>query len=427
LLVLTAFGIVFQLQDDLPKFLVVAGLQSVAYLLAVRSVWHGGSSRRIVLAVAAVAIVARGAVVVAPPFLSADAYRYVWDGRVEAAGFNPYRHAPADPGLERLRDAEIFPRIASPDAPTVYPPVAEAIFLAVSRLSESATAIKAAMFGFEIVSCILLLRLLAVAGLPTARIVAYAWHPLPLWEFAGSGHIDAVLIAFCLAALWVQRQRRGALVGVLMAAATLTKFYPAVLLPALYRRWGRRMPVGFAAAVVVAYLPFASAGSGVLGFLPGYAAQEGFNASGSGFYLVGLLHRLPAFATLTAATYTLAAVIIIAALGATIVLGRDPERPPFAAAAVLAATFMVLLSPHYPWYFAWLIVFVCFVRSFALLWLTNACLLLYLLDGYVFVADGRRLAIETIIYAPFAALALVDLWYHRRAAASGSSETCRPM
>src|SRR5262249_55312742 len=161
-------------------------------------------------------------------------------------------------------------------------------------------------------------------------------------------------------------------------------------------------------------LPFMTAGFGVFGFLPGYAMQEGFAASGEGFYLVGLLHHVPFFAALDAPLYGLGAGVILIGLGVTIALTRHPAQPPFAAAALLATFFIVLLSPHYPWYFAWLILFACFVRSFAILWLTNACLLLYLSEGYVFVRDDHRLALETVIYAPFAALALADLWYHRR-------------
>jgi hypothetical protein len=225
-----------------------------------------------------------------------------------------------------------------------------------------------------------------------------------------------VLIACSLAALWAIRRRRAGLAGVFLAAATLTKFYPAVMAPALYRRWDWKMPAFFALTIAVAYLPFLSAGSQILGFLPGYAGQEGLDAAGAGFYLPGLLRRLPALGWLSARIYEIGAVTILAALSAGFLFRRDPERPPYAMAAVVAALFMVLLSPHYPWYFSWLIVFACFVRSFALLWLTNACLLLYLITDYAFLPSGRSLAIQSMIYGPFAALALVDLWYSRRQA-----------
>src|SRR5204862_2408317 len=79
----------------------------------------------------------------------------------------------------------------------------------------------------------------------------------------------------------------------------------------------------------------------------------------------------------------------------------------------------------YPWYFAWLIVFACFIRSVALLWLTTACLLLYLVPvGLHIVRDDYRLAVESMIYGPFAALAAIGLWYYRRRA-TRSSWRCR--
>ncbi len=414
LIALTFVGVLFQSEDRLDRFLIVAALQSGAYAIAVWLVWKSELSRGMLAGIVALAIVMRVPVLLAPPYLSTDVYRYVWDGRVEAAGFNPYRYAPAGPELAALRDQVIYPQVASKNAPTIYPPTAEVVFFAVTRVSESVTAMKIAMASFDLITLILLARLLALEGLPMARVLVYAWHPLPIWEFAGSGHVDAVLIACTLAALWAVRQRRAGLAGIFLAAATLTKFYPAVLAPALYRRWDWKMPALFVLTVAVAYLPFLSAGSHILGFLPGYAGQEGFDAVGAGFYLLGLLRRMPALEGLSTRAYEIGAIATLAALSASFVLPRDPDRPPYAMAAMAAAVFMLLVSPHYPWYFSWLIVFVCFARSFALLWLTNACALLYLITDYVFLPSGQTLAIQSMIYGPFAAWALVDLWYYRR-------------
>jgi hypothetical protein len=61
------------------------------------------------------------------PDLSDDVYRYVWDGKVAAAGVSPYAFTPDDP-----RVAEMFPelraQVAHRDLRTVYPPVAQAVF-----------------------------------------------------------------------------------------------------------------------------------------------------------------------------------------------------------------------------------------------------------------------------------------------------------
>ena len=414
LFALTIVGLRLQSADQTAGFLVAAGGQGAIYLAAVWLVWNAVASRRLVLVIASLALAMRIVVALAPPYLSVDIYRYVWDGRVIAAGFNPYLHEPADPQLRSLRDETIYPEIASKQAPTLYPPIAQAVFFAVTRINESVTAMKLAMVIFDIATIALLVRLLALERLPAARVLVYAWHPLPLWEFAGSGHVDAVLIACTVGALLAFRERRSGFAGLFLAGATLTKFYPAIVAPALYRRWDWKFPACFAAAIVAAYLPFLSAGRQVLGFLPGYANQEGFDTAGAGCYLLRLLRYLPALETLSTRGYVLVAAIALAALGAAFVFRPDGDRPPYAAAAVLAVLFMVFVSPHYPWYFCWLIVFCCFVRSSALLWLTNACLLLYLVTDYVFVPNRQLLVIESVIYSPFLALALVDLWYYRR-------------
>ena len=112
------------------------------------------------------------------PYLSTDVYRYVWDGRVIAAGIDPYRYVPADPHLEALRDPDIFPEInRANSAVTIYPPIAEALFFAVTRVSETASAMKAAMAGFEIVTFVLLVHLLAVEGLPSGRVLVSRGTP----------------------------------------------------------------------------------------------------------------------------------------------------------------------------------------------------------------------------------------------------------
>ena len=54
------------------------------------------AGRRDVVIVLVVAVAARALLVPGAPTLSDDAYRFVWDGRVQAAGFNPYRYVPAD-------------------------------------------------------------------------------------------------------------------------------------------------------------------------------------------------------------------------------------------------------------------------------------------------------------------------------------------
>jgi hypothetical protein len=414
LLALTAVGLFAQREDNPLWFVAVALLQGAVYLLALGVIRRSPGSRRGLAVILGVAVAMRIAVLLAPPYLSSDVYRYVWDGRVQGAGINPYRYIPADPALAHLRDADIFPRINRGNyAPTIYPPAAEAIFYGVTRISERVTAMRAAMVVFEAAAVALLLSLLAGAGLPATRIIVYAWHPLPLWEFAGSGHIDAAIIAFVALALWTRRSA-GWLAGPALALAVLVKIYPIVVFPALWRRWNWRMPVLFAAALGLAYLPFLGVGWGVFGFLPGYMAEEGFNSGGGGFYLLSAAQAVLPLAGVPDIAYLAAASCLLAGLAICLVRRGEGGPGDVFAAGLLAGAFVVLVSPHYPWYFAWLIIFACLVPGASLLWLTLASFLLYLVPvGSQLVRDRHRFLVETAIYVPFLALAALDLWRPR--------------
>jgi len=406
--VLVALGLLAEQHGAIGWFVAVALAQGAVYLAAVALAWRGGGSRGAVLLILAAAAVFRLPIVLSPPALSSDIFRYVWDGRVRASGINPYRFIPNDPHLADLRDAAIFPNINRNNyARTIYPPVAEAFFLAVAYLGTSVTAMKVAMAACEAAAIYFLLGLLRDRALPAERVLIYAWHPLPLWEFAGSGHVDALVVLFVSAALWGRRHLPQWLLGVVLAGGTLVKFFPAVTLPAFYRRGDWRVPLAFALTVVLAYLPYLDAGSNVLGFLGGYAGEEGFDRSGSGFYLWRLLGAGLPIAGVSAGYYIAAAAAILSALAVRMML--VPSADAVAGAAILATLFTVMVSPHYAWYFAWLIVFLCLVPWLSLFWLTLASVMLYLVPvGSHLVANDDRLLVESVIYAPFAALACFD-------------------
>jgi alpha-1,6-mannosyltransferase len=411
LLGLTGLGLLAQRPDDIDVFVAVALAQGAVYLVAARVVWRGVAAPRCLVMILAMAGAMRLVPLAAPPFLSTDIYRYVWDGRVQGAGINPYRYIPVDPHLTRLRDAAVFPKInRSTYARTIYPPVAEAFFLAVTRISQSVTAMKAAMVGSEAVVILILVALLRERGLPPERVLIYAWHPLPLWEFAGSGHVDALAVLFIVLAVWGRRRLPDWLVGMILAAGALVKFFPAAIAPALYRRWDWRLPAAFAATVVVGYLPYLGVGWKVFGFLGGYAGEEGFDRSGAGFYLWNLATAILPLRQTSVLFYFAFAAALLAGLAVLTMLAKPFSDRAVCGAALLATGFTVLLSPHYPWYFTWLVPFACLLPWLSLLWLTLASFLLYLVPvGSHIVADSHRLVVETALYAPFAALAFYDL------------------
>jgi hypothetical protein len=393
----------------------LVGLMMVAvgfYFAAVALVLKWRLPGKALWLILGVAIALRAILLPAQPFLSTDAYRYVWDGWVQAAGINPYRYIPADPALASLRDDAIYPLINRPDyARTIYPPMAQLVFAAVGRVWGSMTGLKLTMMGFEALAVGCLLRLLPMAGLPRERVLIYAWNPLAFWSFASDGHVDAIAVGLLGLALLLRARRRDGWAGAVLGAATLVKFFPAVVAPAFLRGGTLWRPAFAGAAVIVAlYAIYSSAGAYVLGFLPAYGTEEGL-ADGSGFWLLSGLSRmmvLPAGAT---AAYLACAAVGLVALAVFIARGRAPGNDVALLcrdAGLLIAATMVAVSPHYPWYFAWLALPCVIAPSWTLLWLSAAPLMLYLNPW-----PHDRFIWPSLLYLPALVLLGVDLWRHR--------------
>jgi alpha-1,6-mannosyltransferase len=380
LVALTLVGAIGITQFDDPKVGVVLLLQSVPYAVAAWLVVKGKpesvAGGRGLVTILLIALAMRLILLPGTP-ISTDVFRYVWDGRVQAAGINPYLHVPDHGALVGLRDGTIYPYINRSDyAPTIYPPASQIVFYLVTRISEAPIAMKAAMVVFEALAVWAILQLLASRGLPLSRVLIYAWHPLPLWEFARSGHVDIVAIAFLLLAFLAMERRSPILAGVALGAAVLVKYFPVVTGPALYRRWDWRLPAAFVATIAVLYLPYIAAGTKVFGFLGEYLSEEGLD-KGSGVFLWQLLNAFVPLPEQAFAAYLAAAAAIMAVLAVVVVMRHRPSAD-LAGAMLLAVVATILLSPHYPWYFIWLVPFLCFYPLVGVAYLTCASSLLYL-------------------------------------------------
>jgi alpha-1,6-mannosyltransferase len=414
LLVLSAVGAIEVDHFDDPKVGIFLLLQCLAYAIASWLVVRGRAERaasgRALASILLVALAMRCLLLPGTP-VSNDLFRYIWDGRVQAAGINPYLYVPADAALSGLRDAAIYPFINRADyAPTIYPPSSQIVFYLVTRISEAPIAMKAAMVAFEGLAVWTMLQLLALRGLPRSRILLYAWHPLPLWEFARSGHLDIIAIAFLLLAFLASERGSPLLAGVAFGAGVLAKFFPLVTGPALYKRWDWRLPVAFAATIIALYLPYIGIGAKVLGFLGGYISEEGLD-QGSGIFLWQLITAIVPLPQQTLAFYVVGAAAVLAVLALFVLMRARRTQTDLAGAMLLAVAFTLLVSPHYAWYFAWLVPFLCFHPAVGVIYLTCACALLY------FAQWPPTLLENTPIYLPCILILIAEFALrHRRKA-----------
>ena len=363
---------------------------AVPYSLASWVVWRSRAARSTLLVVLGFAGLFRFTTLHTNVYLSTDPYRYVWDGRVQAHGINPFRYLPADPHLQFLRDRKIYPHINRKKyAKTIYPPAAQWVFYVLTRFGETIRSVRVAMLFFEALTVWFLVLLLRDFGLPAQRVLLYAWQPLCLWEFAGGGHVDAIMLACVALALLMHRRNRPFATGTALGLAVLAKLFPVVLFPALWRRWrwDWRMPSALVATIFLGYLPYAVtySWSGALGFLPAYTAEEGIQ-NGDRFYL---LNMLPS-GFLLAHGITPYRVFMVLVLGlfaavAAWAYWQPPvdERSDVRRCALVAALVMGTLSPAVDWYFAWLAVFLPLLGDAWLAWMPAAAFVLYYNWGFI--------------------------------------------
>ena len=400
LLILSAAGAVMITHFDDPKVGVIMLLQCAPYAVASWLVVRGGAeqaaSGRAFLSILLVGVAMRLLLLPGTP-VSNDLFRYIWDGRVQAAGINPYLHVPSDAALSPLRDSAIYPYINRADyAPTIYPPTSQIVFYLVTRISEAPVAMKAAMLAFEGLAVWTILQLLAARGLPRSRVLLYAWHPLPLWEFARSGHLDIVAIAFMLLAFLAVERRSPILAGIALGAGVLVKYFPVVTGPALYKRWDWRLPVAFLITIGVLYLPYIGVGAKVFGFLGSYLSEEGLDR-GTGIFLWQLVMAVVPLPQQAFALYLAVAAALMVALAVFVVMRSRKAGADLAGAMLLAVAFTLLLSPHYTWYFAWLVPFLCFHPVVGVMYLTCASSYLYFAQWPPTLAEGIPIYIPCIL------------------------------
>jgi hypothetical protein len=418
------------LRRPIPSFLLLYALAFLLYVVAFRLL-RGPSRRADVWWVLAFAVIFRVSLLCSHPIQEDDFYRYLWDGKVVASGLNPYQVTPlavrnhrGDDTLRpyaRILAADpsftlILSRVNHPAVPTIYPPFAQAVFaLAALAAPGSLVALRIIFLSFDLGICGLVIATLARLRLSPLCVLVYAWSPLVIKESINSAHYDTVPTFFLLLGQVLALAHKPVLAHASLAVAVLGKVYPLLVLPLFFwRTWITRgrtpafLGLGtFAVVLGLGYAPFLAAGPWVWEGTVTFAERWETNS---------LL--FPLLRALTGERW-LANIIVGLALAAVtlIILRRVDVRHErafvWANFCVLGALF--LLSPvGNPWYFLWLMPFLCCfpLRSWLLL---SGLLGLYYLSFY-FIYRGAADAFRWVIwveYGPFYALLLWEVLTQR--------------
>lgn len=400
----------------------------------------------VLVLVGSAAVAATG--LVAPPRTSTDAFRYAWDGRVQAAGVAPYDHAPGDKVLAHLRDPWLFPegeaactgpglgriapaedgtvrctRINRPSVHTIYPPVAEAYFLGVHALSPQGARLGPFQVGGAVLAVgvtgvlLLTLRRRTSGGGPPWTAALWAWCPAVPVEAVNNAHVDVLGVLFAVAGLGLVAARRRLSGGALLGAAVATKLMPAVVLPGALAgvrrvRDAAGVLVPVAAVTALAYLPYALLSrDSVFGYLGGYVEEEGYGDAAARDRYALLRLVLPD-------DWAVPALVAVMAAVCGYVLWRgDPERPWSGALTVTGSAFL-LLTPGYSWYALLLVALVALDGRWEWLLVAVAGAARYVTAQ----AFEDRDTVGTTVYAA-AAVAVLAGWALRRRQRGGRAAT----
>ena len=318
-------------------FFWVFAAQAAAYVAALRAEARLEPRERgaALVAILALAIGFRALLLPVPAFLTTDLERYRYDGALVAAGANPYLRAPAD----ALAEGAPLPPHAR--VHSIYPPLAQVTFALAARAGGSDLAFKALAVAGDLAALGAWLWLAPRTGWRATRCVVWAWHPMVLWAFAGSGHVDALAIALMLLALRALVGGRRGLAGAVLGAAAAVKLAPLALVPAWGRELGRAAWLA-PAVLLVAYAPFAGAGAGV--------------AAGAEVYLrhwehMGLVYEP------VARLWRPGAARALCVAGWALCLGwaACSRRPVVERTGGLVAGALLLTPTLHPWYVCWVV------------------------------------------------------------------------
>jgi hypothetical protein len=338
-----SFYLSSDLLTDIATFIVV---NAVAFTLLAYIVYKTGTTSRYVNSHAArlwlilgFAILFRLTLLPHDPVATDDIYRYIWDGKVAAAGLNPFQYAPSDPNLAFIHSSDLPSKINFPKMRTIYPPLAQGLFHGSHLMfGESVSGLKFLLILCDLLAIMLLLKLLARFNMNPETLVVYAWSPLPIMYFALDGHVDALGIPFLLLFLTFLYTSRKVEAAISLGLGGLAKLYPLFLLPLLFRKglkfewtW---LPGVFSTGVTLLEDYSNPLRSSILHF-PSTACF--FNVAQS------ILHS-------KAATHLASATVFACFLGLIFLMNRSVLEKTF-----LTFLCFALFSPVvHPWYLTWL-------------------------------------------------------------------------
>lgn len=348
------------------------------------------------------------------PIASDDVYRYIWDGKAQVHGFDPYMYAPIDEDVSHLHTTELPAQINFPEMKTIYPPLAQWVFAAGYAVGGgSVTGFKAVLFAAECITLALLFAILR-SRKRLHWLVLYALCPLPILQFMVDAHMDALVLPFLAASvLLIERQKPiASLVSLGLSAMTklLTLvFVPVYLRELPFKRW---YLLGIPVLILaLSYLPYIFGGSSPFESLGVYSMNWTFNGS-----VYPILHGIAGDNQI--ARYILLPILIAG------VLVISYKNSSFAGRMYWVMFLYLALAPTvHPWYVIWLaMLLVLYPRGSGVLFVMMISVANF--SGVMLHSSGiweEPVWMPLVIYLPVLAMFIYEQFFVRRNLLTGEA------
>lgn len=192
------------------------------------------------------------------PALSDDFYRFVWDGRIQQLGINPFDFTPSQ-FIKQHSDQllhKIFPYLNSPDYYSVYPQICQSIFKIASAIGgdsiyRTVIILKSAIFLSELGTILLLKKLLSARINAKSLQLLYILNPLVIIELSGNIHFEAFMIFFMLLAVWLINNQSYISSAGALSLAIQAKLLPLIFIPLFFRQIGLKKTLNYAIVCLI--------------------------------------------------------------------------------------------------------------------------------------------------------------------------------
>jgi alpha-1,6-mannosyltransferase len=245
----------FTERTNFPQLISLVALLFISYAV----IWKYRSSVKSIYIWLTAAIILRALFVFNTPNLSDDYPRFIWDGELISNGISPFKYTPHQ--FDSIQPIATIPNqdallqaMNSPNYFSIYPPVLQGIFTASSAISNgniyaNIIVMKLIMLASEIVSLLLIFKILTFLKQLKERWLLYAFNPLIIIELVGNLHFEGVLIPFLLGAIYLYLQNKLHLSAISMALAVCSKLLPLMFLPFILWRLGLKKGVVYCSIV----------------------------------------------------------------------------------------------------------------------------------------------------------------------------------